>query len=64
MTIYSRYDTSGAGSFGFFVGEYGSANTKLVVSTNDGTQTDHVSTGDVPVGTWTYVSAVYDGTIV
>ena len=32
-----------------------------MVSTNNGTQTDHVSTSDVPVGTWTYVSAVYDG---
>ncbi|NIM29131.1 MAG: hypothetical protein GTN79_15385, partial [Gammaproteobacteria bacterium] len=64
MTIYSRYDAAGsAGSFGFFVGEYGTANTKLVVSTHDGTQwNDYVSTSDVPVGTWTHVSAVYDGT--
>jgi len=60
--VYSRFPGADNGSFRFMVGQWALANdSTLDISTNDGAWHDAVANSQSSTGTWTYLTAVYDG---
>jgi len=61
---YAIFSKANAGSdlnaLGFFVGQYAPSDRYLVLATNNGSWTDHVSTSQVPLTTWTHVAIVVE----
>ena len=61
--IYSKANDypSESNAFTFLVGQYPTSDRYLVLATNDGSWHDHVSTSQVPLTTWTFVSVIFNG---